>query len=73
MKIIYKANDILEANIVSGMLKANGIEAYAGGFYLQGGVGDLATMDFANVYVADEDIQSAKSIIADYESEKNVD
>lgn len=68
MKLIYKASDINEANIVSGMLRANGIEAHVGGFYLQGGVGDLAATDFANIQVADEDIELARTLIAEYES-----
>jgi hypothetical protein len=68
MKLIYKASDINEANIVSGMLRANGIEAHVGGFYLQGGVGDLAATDFATIHVPDEDIELARSLIAEYES-----
>ncbi len=68
MNIIFKAANIIEANIVSGLLKANGIDAYAGGYYLQGGVGDLATMDFANVYVAEKDMPQAQQIIEDYEN-----
>ena len=67
MKIIYTASDILEANIVAGLLKANAIDAYAGGLYLQGGIGDLAAMDFANVFVADEDEEKAQHIIDGYE------
>ena len=68
MKIIYKSKDSAEAHIVSGMLDANGIKAYVGGHYLQGGVGELAAMDFANVQVADEDVSSARLIIAEYDS-----
>ncbi|NIN61126.1 MAG: DUF2007 domain-containing protein [Gammaproteobacteria bacterium] len=67
MKIVYKARDITEAHIVSGMLQTNGIEAHVGGHYLQGGIGDLAALDFANVQVADEDIDRARSLIAEYE------
>lgn len=68
MKLIYKASDINEANIVSGMLRANGIEAHVGGYYLQGGIGDLAATGFANIHVADEDVELAKTLIAEYES-----
>ena len=68
MKLIYRASDINEANIVSGMLRANGIEAHVGGYYLQGGIGDLAATDFANIHVADEDIELARTLIAEYES-----
>ena len=67
MKLVYSASDIIEANIVAGMLQANGIDAYVGGYYLQGGIGELAARDFANVHVADEDVERAKSLIEDYE------
>ena len=68
MKIIYKAGDIIEAHIVAGMLNANGLRAYVGGHYLQGGIGDLAPLDFANIYVADEDVRQALRIVREYES-----
>ena len=67
MKIIYKARDIIEAHIISGLLKSNGINAHVGGYYLQGGVGDLATIDFATINVAEEDEGSAILIIKEYE------
>jgi hypothetical protein len=68
MQIIYKARDIIEAHIVAGMLNANGIETHVGGYYLQGGVGDVAVFDFANVQVADEDVVAALPLVAEYES-----
>jgi len=64
---IYSAKDITEAHIVKGMLEAHGVEAYVGGQYLQGGVGDLAAMDFATVSVADEDIDIARELVEKYE------
>jgi hypothetical protein len=68
MKIIYKARDIIEAHIVAGMLNANGIETHVGGYYLQGGVGDVTVFDFANVQVADEDVAAAIPLVAEYEN-----
>ena len=74
MKLIYRASDINEANIVSGMLRSYGIDAYVGGYYLQGGIGDLAAFGFANVHVPDEDVDQARSLIAEYEnSSKSID
>lgn len=70
MKIVYKARDIIEAHIVSGMLNANGIETHVGGYYLQGGVGDIAVYDFANVQVADEDVEKALPFVVEYEGEQ---
>jgi len=67
MQIIYKARDIIEAHIVAGMLNANGIETHVGGYYLQGGIGDVAVFDFANVQVADEDVVAALPLVAEYE------
>jgi hypothetical protein len=71
LKLIYKAGDITEAHIISGLLKSNGIVAHVGGHYLQGGVGELAAMDFATISVVDEDVQAAASIIAEYDKNTN--
>ena len=71
MKIIYKARDIIEAHIVSGMLNANGIETHVGGYYLQGGIGDVAVFDFANVQVADEDVELALPLVTEYDGVQN--
>jgi hypothetical protein len=71
MKIVYRANDITEAHIVKGLLESNGIEVYIGGYYLQGGVGDLAPRDFAHVHVADENQHRAIEIISEYEGATN--
>jgi hypothetical protein len=67
LKLIYKAKDITEAHIIAGMLTANGVRAHVSGHYLQGGIGDLAAFDFAHIYVVDEDVSLALSLIAEYE------
>lgn len=68
MQLIYRAGNVTEAQIVKGMLEANGIHAHVGGYYLQGGVGEMATMDFAHVHVPDEECGRAREIIQEYES-----
>lgn len=68
MKIIFSANDILEAHIVAGMLQSYGIEAHVGGHYLQGAVGDVAPLGIATILVQDEDTEQAEQIIADYQA-----
>jgi len=67
---VYNARDITEAQIVRGMLKSYGIEAFVGGQYLQGGVGELATMGFSTISVADEDVASARELILKYERDE---
>ena len=69
MQIIYKAADIVEAHIVAGMLKSEGIEAYVGGHYLQGAIGDLSPLGFANVFVDSSDVQRATILIQEYEAD----
>jgi len=64
---VYDASNITEAHIVRGMLEANGIAAHVGGYYLQGGVGELAVHGFASVMVASEHAKSARALIDDYE------
>lgn len=68
LKTVFRANDIVEAHIVAGMLQAEGIKTFVGGHYLQGAVGDLAVQGFAEVQVLEHDVAQAKSLITEYES-----
>lgn len=56
---------------MAGMLESNGIETHVGGHYLQGGVGDLAPTDLAQVYVDEEDVDAAQVHVQDYQSESS--
>lgn len=73
MKIIFRANDILEAHIISGMLTSQGVATYVGGHYLQGAIGDLAALGFANVFVEDEQADLAEQLLQDYQQAALVD
>jgi len=73
MKIIYRAGDITEAEIVKGMLLSNNIEAHVSGYYLQGGIGETSPLDLAKVHVTDEDYEKAKEIIREYEGNQPVE
>jgi hypothetical protein len=68
MQIAYRARDITEAHIVAGLLRANGIEAYVGGHYLQGAMGEIGAADFSNIHVSDEDLYSARELVREYEA-----
>ena len=72
MKKVFRAANITEAHIVKGLLESNGIEAYVDGFYLQGGIGELATMDFVSVSVEDEDQAVAREIVYEYENTNEI-
>lgn len=64
---VFDAGNITEAHIVRGMLEAHGIDAHVGGYYLQGGIGELAVEGFASVLVPDEQAASARTLISAYE------
>lgn len=66
MEIVYRANDIVEAHIVAGMLQAAGVMAHVSGHFLQGAVGDLCTMGFANVMAPEQDLELARQVLDDY-------
>ncbi len=68
MQIVYKAANILEAHIVAGMLNAYSIATYVSGHYLQGAVGDISPMGFANVFIQEADLKQALPLIVAYES-----
>jgi len=67
MKIVYRAGDITEAEIIKGMLFSYGIEAHVSGYYLQGGIGEMSPLDLAKVHLADKDYERAKEILREYE------
>lgn len=67
MKNVFKANNIIEAHIVAGMLNACNIKTYVGGHFLQGAVGDLSPSGFANVFVAPEDFDLACTLVSEYD------
>jgi hypothetical protein len=68
LQIAYRARDITEAHIVAGLLEANGIEAFVGGHYLQGALGEIGAAGFSNVHVDDEDLYQARQLVTEYEA-----
>ncbi|MAX51898.1 MAG: hypothetical protein CMH22_07935 [Methylophaga sp.] len=68
MQLVFRANNILEAHIVAGLLKSHEIECHVGGHFLQGAVGDLPATDFAHVFVEQDNIEAAQAIIDGYEN-----
>ncbi|MBV1787963.1 DUF2007 domain-containing protein [Marinobacterium sp. D7] len=67
MLIVYHAQDIAEAHIVAGMLRAQGIDAHVAGHYLQGALGEVGTFNLAQVQVSNEDFLEARILVEEYE------
>lgn len=63
MKIIYRAENIIDANLVKGTLALEGIVAFISGEYLTGAIGELPAWNLVAVMVADSDIERAAPIV----------
>ncbi len=69
MQIAYRAQDLTEAHIVAGMMRAKGIDAHVSGHYLQGAMGEIGATGFTNVVVEDDDLARARALVSEYEGE----
>jgi len=61
---VFEALNSLEAHLVKIRLIGEGIDAWVGGDYLQGAMGELPAMGFLKVWVEDRDAPRARAIIA---------
>ncbi len=62
MKIIYRAENLIDANLVKLALTDAGIHAFVNGEQLTGGVGQLPAMDLVSVMVSDRDVEQGLAI-----------
>jgi len=63
---IYEPRDLLEAEMLSGMLEGEGIEAYLTGRHLIGGMGELPAAGLLGLMVPDDVADRARQLIAEY-------
>ena len=69
MKIVYRAENIIDANLVKNALEHDGIPAYVSGQYLTGAAGELPPMSLVNVMVAEIDFPRARTIAEKIDAE----
>jgi hypothetical protein len=62
LKIVYRAENIIDANLVKNALEQEGIPAFVSGQYLTGAAGELPPMALVNVMVAEIDFPRAREI-----------
>ena len=62
MKIVYEAENIIDANLVKNALEHDGITAFVSGQYLTGAAGELPPIALVNVMVAEADGPRARPI-----------
>ncbi len=62
MRIVYRAENIIDANLVKNALEAEGIPVFIGGQYLTGAIGELPPLPLVNVMVPEIDWTRARAI-----------
>lgn len=68
MKSVYEASSGLDAHMILNLLEQRGIEGRIEGEYLQGGIGELQAMGLVRVLVAEEDYETARQIVGEWEA-----
>jgi hypothetical protein len=63
VKIIYRAENIIDANLVKAALEQADVVAFISGEYLTGAVGPLLAWDLVTVMVAETDVERAAPIV----------
>jgi len=66
MQRVYEPQDLLEAELLLGMLASEGVEAHLAGRHLLGAVGELPALGLLGLLVEDDDAERARSLIAAY-------
>jgi Putative prokaryotic signal transducing protein len=59
VKIVYRAENIIDANLVKNALEHDNIPAFVSGQYLTGAMGELPPMSLVNVMVSEIDWEQA--------------
>lgn len=67
MKLVYEAQNSIEAHMIVNLLDQARLRARIDGEFLQGGVGELQTMGLVRVMVAEDDYAEARKLIEEWE------
>ncbi|HSC85428.1 MAG TPA: DUF2007 domain-containing protein [Pseudomonas sp.] len=66
MQRIYEPQDLLEAELLLGMLASEGVDAHLTGRHLLGVIGELPALGLLGLLVQDDDADHARRLIATY-------
>ncbi|VUD52259.1 hypothetical protein TDB9533_01594 [Thalassocella blandensis] len=67
MKLVYQAQNMIEAQLVLDQLAHAGLTARIDGEYLQGGMGMLQAIDLIRVLVDEADYDAAKKVVEQWD------
>lgn len=63
MRIVYRAENIIDANLVKAALALEQILAFVSGEYLTGAIGELPAWNLVAVMVAEHDVERALPVV----------
>ncbi|MBT8768832.1 putative signal transducing protein [Pseudomonas boanensis] len=66
MQRIYEPQDLIEAELLLGMLASEGVEAHLAGGHLLGAIGELPPAGLLGLLVEDQQAERARGLIAAY-------
>jgi len=69
VRIVYQAENIIDANLVKNALEHEAIHAFVSGQYLTGAAGELPPMALVNVMVGEADWPRARAIAEQVDAE----
>ena len=68
MRIVYRAENLVDAHLVKDVLDQAGIPAFIQGEYLLGGIGQLPARDLIRVGVPDVCVEAAEPLVREVAS-----
>lgn len=63
MRIVYRAQNLIDAHLVKDALESAEVPAFISGEYLTGGVGQLPALDYVAVLVPESSVDAAETIV----------
>ncbi|MFT6350374.1 MAG: hypothetical protein ACJAYB_003422 [Psychromonas sp.] len=70
MKLLYEAQNTVEAHMILNLLEQSDLSARIDGEYLQGGIGELQAIGIVRVMVEEKDYLEAKRIIQEWDAKQ---
>lgn len=64
---VFRGSDYIQAQLITGLMKQAGIDAFLQGALLQGGLGELSALGHLSILVDEADRTAAERLIAAYE------
>jgi hypothetical protein len=69
MRVVYEAENVIDAHLVKGLLENAQIPAYVRGEHLTGAMGELPVMGLIAVCVSEIDLPTAERVVSEWSAE----